>query len=88
MADPSTFPPLEGGWKKITGYLGPVADEAGYYLAETDTEIALIHHTGSQDSDIAKLGHAFIGRVDKKRGDREVLIKRLMGLVKGIPLTE
>jgi len=88
MADPSSPPALQGGWKKFTGYLGPVADEAGFYLAETDTEIGLFHYTGSPESSIAKNGHATIGRVDKRRGDREVLIKRLLGLVKGIPLTE
>ncbi len=88
MADPTYDPPLEGGWQKFTGYLGPVADEAGFYFAETDKEIGLFHYTGSVGSDIAKRGHAVIGRVEKSRGKREALIKTLLSLVKGIPLTE
>lgn len=86
MADPSSYPALQGGWKKITGYLGPVADEAGYYLAETDTEIGLFHHTGSGGE--LTMSHRPLGRVDKKRGNREALIKMLLGFVKGVPLTE
>ncbi|MBI3953513.1 MAG: hypothetical protein HY330_03270 [Chloroflexi bacterium] len=88
MADPASDPALEGGWTKFTGYLGPVADEAGFYLAETDKEIGLFHYTGSVGSDIAKRGHATIGRVSKSRGNREALVKTLLSLVKGIPLTE
>ncbi|MSQ33948.1 MAG: hypothetical protein EXR60_05995 [Dehalococcoidia bacterium] len=86
MADPSDYPALQGGWKKITGYLGPVADEAGYYLAETDDKLGLFQHTGS--GGVLTMSHRPLGQVDKTRGKRDVLIKNLLGLVKGAPLTE
>ena len=34
------------------------------------------------------MSHRPLGQVDKKRGSREALIKMLLGLVKGVPLTE
>jgi hypothetical protein len=68
--------------KRIEGYLTPGQQEVGYFLAETDDEILLYHHTGVYGGDASDRP---IGRARKSEGKREMLIKRLLALIKGAP---